>query len=617
MADADSIALQVQDTPDPEHPTSDDDSGSSDIGEPSMVVSRARRSNAGKDMAKLLALEEAEGVADAEINEMWQEDANDEEFAEADAPDDVSFGSESSDDEGAEDEEQGEKELAAAERAEKSKKRKAHTLMSTKQPLRIKKVRIDPFAEKTAPPRPVGRPRKKSERLSWLPTGDDAPIRTSSRSLAVQSRTKTHENLKEKEKHRLKTIAVMEAAEQRKQASKPKTLSQAERMSQAAEVERQNAKSLNRWEESEKKRVEEQKAKLEALKNRKLEGPVIRYYSGPAVWHRDKIRHVGKGAVLEEIEKQYAEKPKPPEKPADSMPPTGTSPSKEETNKPDTATNGDQAAPSTNGGTAQEPPKDTNPATTYHDGYNNSIMFPPPPSTAGFLDGIEYWASLEHKENTRPPPNPTSEAPKPSSPQQPQKPPPHHPASLAVRNLITLASFAALELSSHGTNTKSQASNKDQLIRLLLEWEDDPRWSKTKTSTPPPSVAPGRKSDKAHKDKDKDGSKDHHVDPCDAFPCVITGKKARYRDPLTGLAYRDRFAFKRVRELAGVALASKVVPPVQGSLGSGEGSWQDVRWSALLGAYVGVRGGRAAAGVPHVFSHKKQPNVQVDVVKVE
>ncbi len=83
--------------------------------------------------------------------------------------------------------------------------------------------------------------------------------------------------------------AKMEAAQKRKDAQKTKPMTQAERMEEAAKMERKNAKSLNRWEEMEKKRAEEQKAKLEALHNRQLTGPVISFWSGIARWINGKL----------------------------------------------------------------------------------------------------------------------------------------------------------------------------------------------------------------------------------------------------------------------------------------------------------------------------------------
>ena len=79
-------------------------------------------------------------------------------------------------------------------------------------------------------------------------------------------------------------------------------MTQEERLAQAAIIEEHNSRSLNRWEEAEKRRQEEQKARLDALKNRQLDGPVITYWSGPGVWINDKLKQVGKSRLVEVIE---------------------------------------------------------------------------------------------------------------------------------------------------------------------------------------------------------------------------------------------------------------------------------------------------------------------------
>lgn len=60
--------------------------------------------------------------------------------------------------------------------------------------------------------------------------------------------------------------------------------------------------------------------------------------------------------------------------------------------------------------------------------------------------------------------------------------------------------------------------------------------------------------------------------------CAITEQPARYRDPKTGLAYVDSYAYKEIQKLAN------------------GGS----RWSSLLGCYVGPTSS-VARGVPDRF----------------
>jgi vacuolar protein sorting-associated protein 72 len=252
-------------------------------------------------MSKLLEFAEAEDAqAEEGYADIFLETADDKDFGDVDVGDDgdISMSSSSEDeDEDTKDEEAGEKELQKQDEAGRGKKRKKETMFQ--QAMRAKKVKYTPTT-RTKQSQAL-RPKKKSERVSWLPTEEEGPTRTSERRLAIANKVATHDRLKQSEKKRLKTVAMMHAAEERKRASRPKVLTQEERLAQAAEVERLNSRSLNRWEEAERKRLEDQNARLEALKNRKLEGPVVTYWSGPAIWVNDKLKHVGKGPMVEEV----------------------------------------------------------------------------------------------------------------------------------------------------------------------------------------------------------------------------------------------------------------------------------------------------------------------------
>ena len=79
-------------------------------------------------------------------------------------------------------------------------------------------------------------------------------------------------------------------------------------MAEALKVEKKNAKSLNRWEEMEKKRAEEQQAKLDALHNREIEGPVATFWSGTATWVGDKLVKVGSKEVTHQPKEHSGEK---------------------------------------------------------------------------------------------------------------------------------------------------------------------------------------------------------------------------------------------------------------------------------------------------------------------
>lgn len=283
---------------------------SEDEGEPEahvdlMVTTRARRSNAGNRMSTLLA----KSAEEEEWGEEWEEVANEEDFQGDDVneQEDYNLDSSSSEEEdGADDDEEGEKELRKAERQEKSRKRKVATnpFAARVAAAARKKVKLDvPDAHSSmlAPPRP----KKKSERASWIPTEEDGPVRTSSRKQTVANKENTLAKLKEKDRRRDDTLAMMKAAEARKAKAKEKPLTQAERLAEAARNERVNKKTLHRWEEAEEARAAERQAKIDALKNRQMEGPFIRYYSGPAIWVDDKVKYVGKEAPsLEHLEEK-------------------------------------------------------------------------------------------------------------------------------------------------------------------------------------------------------------------------------------------------------------------------------------------------------------------------
>ncbi|BDD55759.1 hypothetical protein MAP00_001248 [Monascus purpureus] len=260
----------------------------------SLVQGRARRSTAGRNMSALIDAE-----ADDDLALLFAETEDDNEFT-IDADVDVAeeddmrleSSSEDEDDQGPnapEDELEGEMELEKQAKADR-KKRKAQEGLRL-QALR-KKVKIDPTAVSTSTPTP--RPRKKSERISWLPTPEEGPTRSSSRRQTMQNKQITHARLKDSEEKRIRLIASMEEAAKKKALQKPKEMTQEERLAEAERVERLNSKSLNRWEEMEKRKAEERRAKIEALQNRRLEGPVMSWWSGIATWTNGVLTRLGK-----------------------------------------------------------------------------------------------------------------------------------------------------------------------------------------------------------------------------------------------------------------------------------------------------------------------------------
>jgi vacuolar protein sorting-associated protein 72 len=273
-----------------------------------LVTTREKRSTAGNRMTSLLQQEEP----DDELELLFEEIENDEVFEDDEADSDVQMDSSDDDDDqgpaaGADDLE-GEKELQKKERAEKLRRRKLNDGIPK---IYRKKDKIDPT---TSQGRSFGatqpRPKKKSERASWIPTPEDAPTRASQRGSTRQSKDELHKQMVDREIKRLKQLANMEKAAARKEAAKKPAMTQADRLAEAARVEKRNQKSLSRWEEAEQQREEEQLAKLAALSGRLLEGPVITMWSGMAEWVGGTLKKVGKNLELEDPKEKQSKKRK-------------------------------------------------------------------------------------------------------------------------------------------------------------------------------------------------------------------------------------------------------------------------------------------------------------------
>ncbi|TGO62271.1 hypothetical protein BOTNAR_0116g00080 [Botryotinia narcissicola] len=271
-----------------------------------MVTSRQKRSTAGNRLNALLQQEEPND----ELELLFAEDENEEDhgFVDVEADSDVQMDSSDDDDDqgpaaGADDLE-GEKELQRKEKAERlAKKRK----MTDGMPKIFKKrVKIDP----TIPSKPTPRPKKKSERASWIPTPEDAPTRASARGTTQKSKEQLHAQMIDREKKRLKQLANMEKAAAAKEAARKPAMTQEDRLAEAARVEKSNSKSLSRWEEAEQQREEEQRLKLAALHNRKLDGPVITWWSGRAMWVGGKLIALGSKKLKPDEPKEKSKKRK-------------------------------------------------------------------------------------------------------------------------------------------------------------------------------------------------------------------------------------------------------------------------------------------------------------------
>jgi vacuolar protein sorting-associated protein 72 len=387
----------------------------------SLIAGREKRTTAGRIMPTLLDAE-----ADDELALLFAEDEDDDEFdvvdggAEGEDAEDMRLdsSSEDEDDQGpnaAEDDDEGEREIEKQAKAERlAKKRKIEESLSL--PALRKKVKIDPTPVSTTSSSPP-RPKKKSERISWLPTPDTGPTRASSRRQTMQNKELTHARLKDSEERRIKLIATMEEAAKKKEKSKPKVMTQAERLAEAAKIERLNSKSLNRWEEMEKRKAEERRAKLEALQNRRLEGPVMSWWSGIAKWVNGKLTRVGNVEVKPKPEKEEPERKKRGRDVtidsskgenknenigndgAEKRPITGDGHEMTSAERPPVGPSTDKGEPpvgerppqdaSTNGGENVPKPSGEAPAIETQDGNET-----PSQRSAGFLDGIHLYASL-------------------------------------------------------------------------------------------------------------------------------------------------------------------------------------------------------------------------------
>ncbi|KAF2126105.1 YL1-domain-containing protein [Dothidotthia symphoricarpi CBS 119687] len=638
----------------------EEDGTSEDESEPEapvdlMVTSRARRSNAGNRMSILLAKSAEE---EEDWGEEWEDAPNEEDFKGEDAneQEDYNLDSSSSEEEdgGGDDDETGEKELRKVERQEQTKKRKAVTnpfAAARMAAASRKRVKLDGVHAQSPSMAPPPRPKKKSERASWIPTEEDGPVRASSRKQTIANKESTLTKLKEKDKRRDDTLAMMKAAEARKAKDEPKPLTQAERLAEAARNERVNKKTLHRWEEAEEARAADRQAKIDALKNRQIDGPFIRYYSGPAIYVDDKLKYTGKDAPsLEHLEDKLNRNltatdsetvtAESAEQPVDEAVPNGPM------NQYQTSTN----PPSIPSIPTSLPPQQSSsqqpwtPASQAIGGdvfmggdifmgshsmpYPSSIMFTPPQNQDSFLYGIDQYAQAQQPQSTPSdlPPNPFSAAssynpynapqlpfthphPHPSlsdplltqdptathssvlssfqKPLLPAPPPRKKQIRRALRNLLILSSFPDLDAPPSSSRYKSTASltkDKDRtaLIHLcttLFHWSP----ADASTFVNVMLVKPVSKKAAAERDAALRPKVVH---------CEITNKVARYRDPETGIAYRDARAFGVLRGVVGGGFV----------------------WSGDLGCYVGGRakplesmGGKGflgmppAAGVPRRF----------------
>lgn len=460
----------------------------------SLVAGRSKRVTAGNRLKSLL---DKEGDDELELLFAEDEEEEDVEFEGEDGEDasDVQLDSSSDDeDQGPAangDDLQGEKELQKQDKAERKKKRKAQEIF--KRPPASRKVKVDPTATPMAPTPPSARPKKKSERLTWIP--EAGAVRSSSRKQTMENKEVVHQRMQESEKRRRRQIQSMEAAAKKKEASKAKVMTQADRMEEAARTEKRNAKSLNRWEQTEKTRVEEQKARLAALHNRQLQGPVISSWSGPSKWVNGRLIAVG-SKKMAEIDKSTANSNEPPGSIHSNFIPVtsssidvGDTVMMEAPQQTRAVANSSQAiataSPAPAPGPAPIPAPTPLPASqTFSAPVLAPAPAPAPFSTTGpvrpsFLDGIHYYASQyqqRQKGVTVPaafPPHPVHQSPYP--------PVPIDVTEVSARNLVILENIdgngsRAPELQNHVLLRKRNFKLQSGPIIFILSSQFEPGW---------------------------------------------------------------------------------------------------------------------------------------------
>ncbi|KAK3718519.1 hypothetical protein LTR37_005023 [Vermiconidia calcicola] len=595
---------------DDEH--SDSSSEGEDVETTGLIATRAKRATAGNLYATLRANLDDEELQKELLAEDEEEDAADYEGSDKDAGDDDDALESSSDEEDAgppkdyEEDLEGEKALKKQERAEAKKKRKvqeAKLKLPAWRQQQKKKVKLadDVKAEDGTAPE---RPKKKSERSNWLPTAVDAPIRQSGRSLAVANREVVHANLKQSAQRSEKQRRIMKNAAEREVTKRRMTdLSQEDRLKKCERIERETAKEFGRWEREEAERQRLREEALAAKRNRGLDGPVIRHWSGSVLWEGERImvRRVGHGSrKVEEIMDERRESVDGQTSTIEQMQPASNAPS-----LPSSTPAGTQTRSTPEPVQTPAPPQTAPPHSL---GHGNPIQAPVP-----WLEGIQEYAAQPEPATPQPEsqPNYTSSAPSINGPpnlqtpqavplqqQHPQYPPPpqmYHgwppgshqfavqsqplpppPPSIplireqARRTLVILESFPSLE---NNGATKRVAKSKQQPETILTEPShtlDYPPYTPEETRYL--TSRPRRRNNEV---------------PLPLPPakqrCAVTSWPAKFRDPKTGLAYADMHQYKVIqRVLAG-----------------------GCQWSALLGCWVGPSYGvmgRAAKGVPDGFA---------------
>ncbi|KAI9641520.1 hypothetical protein NHQ30_010332 [Ciborinia camelliae] len=600
-----------------------------------MVTSRKKRSTAGNRLNALLQQEEP----DDELELLFAEDENEEDhgFVDVDADSDVQMDSSDDDDDqgpaaGADDLE-GEKELQRKEKAERlAKKRKMNDGMPK---IFKKRVKIDP----TIPSKPTPRPKKKSERASWIPTPEDAPTRASARGTTKKSKEQLHAQMIDREKKRLRQLENMEKAAAAKEAARKPAMTQEDRLAEAARVEESNSKSLSRWEEAEQQREEEQRLKLAALQNRKIEGPVITWWSGRAIYIGGKLFAIGSKKLKPDEPKEKSKKKKAGEmEDENEAGPTG-SPAPKGVSTPGSAMadapigdGKDQTSGSASGVTNGDTNKDGisskqesistisngTPHPPHPESQPSSILKPPqpptiPPPTSILQPPNQTSGAVPNISGLQPPQQTTGAVPHVNGPLQLPQSHNHAVPFIPLQAPNAVPPFFLQPPSLDGSKPLPGFQPPNTNYPRLMPSQTTPfsfapsqHYSPYSSAPPLPLPQPPQPPVTEYAlrncliltnfNEDEIKSKDVQTRILfnQTFPkaphksktpsskshplCAITHYPAKFRDPKTGLPYVNSYAYKEIQKLK-----------------RGE-----YRWSPLLGAYVG-NNAVAARGVPGRF----------------
>lgn len=516
-----------------------------------LVNTREKRSTAGNRLHNLLRQEEP----DDELELLFAEDDEDVDYANAEGDEsDIQMGSSDNEDQGPEEEDdfQGEKDIEKLDRMERAKViKKNRGIFNVFQ----KKVRAD---NDLAPSTP--KPKKKYERASWLSTSCHTPVRASARGSTRQSKQELQVQIMDREIKRLKQAAKMEkiAAEKAKKKNPP--LTQEDRLKEAAKVEIANTKCLTRWERAEQERENERTQRLANLHDRKIEGPVITYWSGVATYVNGKLTRLGKIDIDNqspltakkrnvEVCKNYENTQSKKQKTHSELRPKNKYlkslvPENKEINVPkplvpdisqivfeQSHQTSSFLAPTLGLNLIAPPP--------------HPFLAPPPLGGPSPHSGLGFYAHQLHqyrhymfnKSSTHKLSAKVSiQTPMLLSSQSPS------PIEHCLRSSLIFSNFSEAAIKSREAQLKAMFP----YIKI----------SAMRISKPPRS---------------KTGTRSNL--------CVITGYPAKYKDPKTGLQYYNSYAYKELQKLQ-----------------KGE-----IRWSDLLGAYAGSNTMKAARGVPDRF----------------